>query len=88
LLTPTVSADVPGFSRMVQPDLTKALETIDQVGLAPTRLRLSAQSAELLWAQQLRRDAMDPSALNLLEKAEAAARQASRRVATQPQSMH
>jgi uncharacterized protein YcbK (DUF882 family) len=82
LLTPTVSADCPELARLVRGDVNKALETIDQGAPPPPRLRLSFRSAQLMWAQQFRGEAVD---LRTLETAEAAARQASRRVAIEPQ---
>jgi len=83
LLTPTASADGPELARLVRGDINKALETIDQGAPPPPRLRLSFRSAQLMWAQQFRGEAVD---LDTLETAEAAARQASRRVAIEPQS--
>ena len=83
LLTPTASADCPELARLVRGDVNKALETIDQGAPTPPRLRLSFRSAQLMWAQQFRGEAVD---LRTLETAEAAARQASRRVAIEPQA--
>jgi uncharacterized protein YcbK (DUF882 family) len=83
LLTPTASADCPELARLVQGDINKALETIDQGAPSPPRLRLSFHAAQLMWAQQFKGEAVD---LSTLESAEAEARQASRRVAVEPQS--
>jgi uncharacterized protein YcbK (DUF882 family) len=83
LLTQTASADCPELARLVQGDINKALETIDQGAPPPPRLRLSFHAAQLMWAQQFRGEAVD---LSTLESAEDAARQAGRRVAIEPQS--
>jgi len=84
LLTATASPDSPFLARLVPPDLGKALETIDERGTAQPRLRLSSRAAQMMLSQQLMGEAVDLAAMTELEVAEAAARQASRRVAIQP----
>ncbi|HEY5830528.1 MAG TPA: DUF882 domain-containing protein [Hyphomicrobiaceae bacterium] len=64
-LTATSSADDPALARLVHPDLGKALEMIlDHAGSAPPmRLRPGTQTAQMLWAQQFRGEAINLSSL-------------------------
>jgi uncharacterized protein YcbK (DUF882 family) len=84
-LTATSSADDPALARMVHPDLGKALEMIlDHLGSAPPmRLRPGSQTAQILWAQQFKGEAIDLS--NLVDQDRSYAAQMGRRVATQAQ---
>jgi hypothetical protein len=84
LLTPTVSSDCPDLARLVQGDLGKALELIDERSAPPTRLRLSFRAAQLMWAQQFRGEAVDLSAMMRLESERGDANRG-RRVASEPQ---
>src|SRR5262245_40963561 len=60
LLTLTASADDPALARMVHPDLAKALEFIDQgTSVLPMRLRLGPQTAQVMWAQQFKGEAVN-----------------------------
>jgi hypothetical protein len=70
---------------MVHPDLGKALEMIlDHLGSAPPmRLRPGSQTAQILWAQQFKGEAIDLS--NLVDQDRSYAAQMGRRVATQAQ---
>jgi uncharacterized protein YcbK (DUF882 family) len=63
-LTATASADDPALARMVHPDLNKTLEMLDQQGSSGSmRLRPGSQTAQLMWAQQFRGEAIDLSSL-------------------------
>ena len=85
-LTTTSSADDPALARMVHPDLNKTLEMLDQaVSVPPMRLRPGSQTAQLMWAQQFRGEAIDLSSLIDLGATPAPAKLADRRVQTQPQ---
>ena len=60
LLTGTASADDPALARMVHPDLAKTLEFIDQgLSALPMRLRVGPQTAEVMWAQQFKGEAVN-----------------------------
>jgi uncharacterized protein YcbK (DUF882 family) len=85
-LTATASADDPALARMVHPDLNKVLEMLDQYGSAPPmRLRPGAQTAQMMWAQQFRGEAIDLSSLIDLGTPRQTGGQAGRRVLTQRQ---
>ena len=63
-LTTTSSADDPALARMVHPDLNKTLEMLDQAGsVPPMRLRPGLQTAQLMWAQQFKGEAINLSSL-------------------------
>jgi uncharacterized protein YcbK (DUF882 family) len=60
LLTLTASADDPALARMVHPDLAKTLEFIDQgASVLPMRLRVGPQTAQTMWAQQFKGEAVN-----------------------------
>jgi uncharacterized protein YcbK (DUF882 family) len=60
LLTTTASADDPALARMVHPDLARTLEFIDQgMSALPMRLRVGPQTAQLMWAQQFKGEAVN-----------------------------
>jgi hypothetical protein len=86
LLTRTASADDPALVRMVHPDLGKALEFIDQ-GLAatPMRLRVGPRTAEAMWAQQSKGEAVNLLALPDQDRSGPASSVSNRRVHTQAQ---
>ena len=85
-LTATASADDPALARMVHPDLNKTLEMLDQAITAPPmRLRPGPQTAQLMWAQQFKGEAINLSSLIDLGAVSAPAKLADRRVQTQPQ---
>lgn len=84
-LTATSSADDPALARLVHPDLGKALEMIlDHAGSAPPmRLRPGAQTAQMLWAQQFKGEAINLS--SLIDQDWPRGLRTGRRVATQAQ---
>jgi hypothetical protein len=84
-LTATSSADDPALARLIHPDLGKALEMIlDHAGSAPPmRLRPGAQTAQMLWAQQFKGEAINLS--GLIDQDRSRGLQTGRRVATQTQ---
>jgi uncharacterized protein YcbK (DUF882 family) len=84
-LTATSSADDPALARLVHPDLGKALEMIlDHAGSAPPmRLRPGAQTAQMLWAQQFKGEAINLS--SLIDQDWSAGLRTGRRVTTQAQ---
>ena len=86
-LTATASADDPALARMVHPDLAKTLEMLDQaVSVPPMRLRPGPQTAQLMWAQQFKGEAINLSSLiDLGASRPAPAPLAERRVQTQAQ---
>ena len=85
-LTATASVDDPVLARMVHPDLGKTIEMLDQAGsVPPMRLRPGSQTAQLLWAQQFKGEAINLSSLIDLDRADSPARLARRRVVTQAQ---
>jgi uncharacterized protein YcbK (DUF882 family) len=86
LLTLTASADDPALVRMVHPDLGKTLEFIDQ-GLAasPMRLRVGPRTAEAMWAQQSKGEAVNAFALPDPDRSGPASSVNNRRVHTQAQ---
>ncbi len=85
-LTETASVDDPALARIVHPDLAKTLEMLDQAAsVPPMRLRPGSQTAQLLWAQQFKGEAINLSSLIDLDRADAPARLARRRVVTQAQ---
>ena len=85
-LTATASFDDPALARIVHPDLAKTLEMLDQAGSAPPmRLRPGSQTAQLLWAQQFKGEAINLSSLIDLDREDASSRLAKRRVVTQAQ---
>jgi hypothetical protein len=86
LLTLTASADDPALARMVHPDLAKTLEFIDQgASILPMRLRVGPQTAQTMWAQQFKGEAINLSSLVDLDAPTAPAQLAKRRVLTQAQ---
>jgi hypothetical protein len=85
-LTATASADDPVLARMVPPDLAKVLEMLDQEGSAPPlRLRPGAQTAQILWAQEFRGEAIDLATLIDLGASRGGQSTFGRRVLTQRQ---
>jgi uncharacterized protein YcbK (DUF882 family) len=85
-LTATASVDDPALARMVHPDLNKTLDMLDQAAsVPPMRLRPGSQTAQLMWAQQFKGEAIDLSSLIDLDAASAPAQLAKRRVLTQAQ---
>jgi len=85
-LTATASADDPALTHMVHPDLAKTLEMMDQGGsVPPMRLRPGPQTAQLMWAQQFKGEAINLSSLIDLDAPSAPAQLAKRRVQTQAQ---
>jgi uncharacterized protein YcbK (DUF882 family) len=85
-LTATASVDDPALARIVHPDLAKTLEMLDQAtSVPPMRLRPGSQTAQLLWAQQFKGEAINLSSLIDLDRADAPPRLAKRRVVTQAQ---
>src|SRR4029453_17218621 len=57
-------SDDPALARIVHPDLAKILELLDQAGSAPPmRLRPGSQTAQLLWAEQFKGEAIKLSSL-------------------------
>jgi hypothetical protein len=87
-LTATASADDPALARMMHPDLNKTLEMLDQAGsVPPMRLRPGPQTAQLMWAQQFKGEAINLSSLiDLGASRSAPASPAGRRVQTQAQA--
>jgi uncharacterized protein YcbK (DUF882 family) len=86
LLTLTASADDPALVRMVHPDLGKTLEYIDQaVAALPMRLRVAPQTAEAMWAQQSKGEAVNVFALPDPDRSGPASSVNNRRVHTQAQ---
>jgi uncharacterized protein YcbK (DUF882 family) len=60
LLTQTASADDPALARMVHPDLARTLDFIDQgMSALPMRLRMGPQTAQVMWAQQFKGEAVN-----------------------------
>ncbi len=85
-LTATASVDDPALARMVSPDLAKTLEMLDQAASAPPmRLRPGSQTAQLLWAQQFKGEAINLSSLIDSDRSGAPAPLTGRRVITQAQ---
>lgn len=85
-LTATASVDDPALARIVHPDLGKTLEMLDQAGsVPPMRLRPGSQTAQLLWAQQFKGEAIDLSSLIDGGQSDSPSRLARRRVLTQAQ---
>ena len=65
-LTATACADDPALARMVHPDLNKTLEMLDQaVSVPPMRLRPGPQTAQLMWAQEFKGEAINLSSLSI-----------------------
>ena len=63
-LTATASVDDPALARIVHPDLNKTLEMLDQAAsVPPMRLRPGSQTAQLMWAQQFKGEAINLSSL-------------------------
>ncbi|MGQ0671903.1 MAG: DUF882 domain-containing protein [Hyphomicrobium sp.] len=70
VMTETSSPDDPLLAQFVPPDIAKTLEILDDDGgVQPMRLRPQLQVAQLLWSQQFRGDAVQPS--NAAEPADA-----------------
>ena len=98
-LTATASVDDPALARMRHPDLAKTLasmpvvpgraetlEMLDQASsIPPMRLRPGSQTAQLMWAQQFKGEAINLSSLVDLDAPTAPAQLAKRRVLTQAQ---
>jgi uncharacterized protein YcbK (DUF882 family) len=85
-LTATASVDDPALARMRHPDLAKTLEMLDQASsIPPMRLRPGSQTAQLMWAQQFKGEAINLSSLVDLDAPAAPAQLAKRRVLTQAQ---
>ena len=84
-LTATASADDPALARMIHPDFSKTLEMLDQSEpVPPMRLRPGPQTAQLMWAQEFKGEAINLS--SLIDAATGApAGLAERRVLTRPQ---
>jgi len=84
-LTATSSPDDPALIQLVPPDIAKTLEMLNQTGSAPPmRLRPGRQTAQLLWAQEFKGEAIDLSSLAAADVPAAPAPPfAGRRVATQ-----
>jgi hypothetical protein len=86
LLTLTASADDPALSRMVHPDLAKTLEFIDQgLSALPMRLRVGPQTAQVMWAQQFKGEAVNFFSLTDPDRSARAPNLNNRRVHTQAQ---
>jgi len=86
LLTATASPDDPALARMVHPDMTRALELIDQPNASPPlRLRPGLQTAHLLWAQEFKGEAVNLSALYDPDPGADSARLGKRKVVTSAQ---
>lgn len=85
-LTATASADDPALARMVHPDLNRTLDMLDQGGsVPPMRLRPGAQTAQILWAQEFKGEAINLSSLIDLDRSDQPPQLAGRKVATQAQ---
>jgi uncharacterized protein YcbK (DUF882 family) len=85
-LTATASVDDPALARMVHPNLNRTLEMLDQAAsVPPMRLRPGSQTAQLMWAQQFKGEAINLSSLIDIDVASAPAQLAKRRVQTQAQ---
>jgi uncharacterized protein YcbK (DUF882 family) len=85
-LTATASVDDPALARMRHPDLAKTLEMLDQASsIPPMRLRPGSQTAQLMWAQQFKGEAINLSSLVDLDAPTAPAQLAKRLVQTQAQ---
>ena len=87
-LTATASADDPALARMIHPDLSRTLEMLDQADpVPPLRLRPGPQTAQLMWAQEFKGEAINLSSLIDFDGAPRAAPAplAERRVLTQAQ---
>jgi hypothetical protein len=85
-LTATASVDDPALARMVHPDLGKTLEFLDLAGSVPQmRLRPGSQTAQVLWAQEFKGQAINLSSLIDLDRSDSPARLARRRVLTRAQ---
>src|SRR4029453_7587182 len=86
-LTATASFDDPALARIVHPDLAKILEMLDQAGSGPpVRLRPGPQTAQRLWAQQFKGEAITLSSLIDLGRVEAPPKHMGRRIVTRAQS--
>ena len=83
LLTLTASADDPALTTLVQPDVARTLEMLDQTGSAPPmRLRPSVKVASLMWSQHFVGAAVNFSALREAD-ASAVAGMTNRKVRTE-----
>lgn len=86
LLTVTASADDPALARMVHPDLAKTLEFIDQgMSALPMRLRVGPQTAQVMWAQQFKGEAVNFFSLTDPDRSARTSSVNNRRVHTQAQ---
>ena len=62
LLTESASADDSALVKIKHPDLARTLDLLDEDQVVlPMRLRPGAQTAEVMWAQQFKGDAVDLS---------------------------
>jgi uncharacterized protein YcbK (DUF882 family) len=86
LLTVTASADDPALARLVHPDFAKTLEFIDQgMSALPMRLRVGPQTAQVMWAQQFKGEAVNFFALTDPDRSARASSVSNRVVHTQAQ---
>jgi uncharacterized protein YcbK (DUF882 family) len=86
LLTATASADDPALATMVHPDFTKTLEFLDAGGyVPPLHLRPGAQTAQLMWAQQFRGEAIHLTSFIDADATSTPPQLAERKVTTQAQ---
>jgi hypothetical protein len=77
-MTQTASADDPALVHMVHPDLAKTFELLDQAGaMPPMRLLPSQRTAQLLFAQQFKGEAINLGALTLNDAPPASGRKVS-----------
>src|SRR5262249_38800442 len=87
-LTATASAADPALARLVHPDLNRTRDMLDQPRGAPRmRLRPGSQTAQLLWAQEFKGEAINLSSLIDLDQPQPASptRLPRRTVVTQAQ---
>jgi hypothetical protein len=86
LLTASSSADDPALTRLVHPNLARTLEMLDQgISALPMRLRPGLQSAQIMWAQEFKGEAINFLSLADPEGPTAASQLANRVVHTQAQ---
>ena len=82
----TASADDPALATMVHPDFTKTLEFLDAGGyVPPLHLRPGAQTAQLMWAQQFRGEAIHLTSFIDADATSTPPQLAERKVTTQAQ---
>jgi uncharacterized protein YcbK (DUF882 family) len=86
LLTATASADDAALTGMVHPNLAKTLEFLDQgISTLPMRLRPGPQTAQVMWAQQFKGEAVNLSGLTDRDTSPGDSSVSKRRVLTQAQ---